>query len=178
MNTLLFLFGLFILPNVSFTLWGVSRGIKEALGIKQKYVLPVIILFIFVLSFFLNNRNKINLLNTWTGQMGFVYIYVYLPVLWLIQNGQNKVKEINMKRWILFLILSVFLIGCAKTKIVDDIDLVQVAAYDTEAEGKLKGTFAISAYKGGGKVKQKSIQHQARLVEKFLQEHPKNLLDL
>ncbi|MGE1027257.1 Ger(x)C family spore germination protein, partial [Bacillus sp. GMs2/2] len=55
-----------------------------------------------------------------------------------------------MKRWILFLILSVFLIGCAKTKIVDDIDLVQVAAYDTEAEGKLKGTFAISAYKGGG----------------------------
>ena len=65
-------------------------------------------------------------------------------------NGQNKVKEINMKRWILFLILSVFLIGCAKTKIVDDIDLVQVAAYDTEAEGKLKGTFAISAYKGGG----------------------------
>ena len=80
-------------------------------------------------------------------------------------NGQNKVKEINMKRWILFLILSVFLIGCAKTKIVDDIDLVQVAAYDTEAEGKLKGTFAISAYKGGGKVKQKSIQHQARLVE-------------
>ncbi len=26
----------FILPNVSFTLWGVSRGIKEALGIKQK----------------------------------------------------------------------------------------------------------------------------------------------
>ena len=52
-----------------------------------------------------------------------------------------------MKRWILFLIVSVFLIGCAKTKIVDDIDLVQVAAYDTEAEGKLKGTFAISAYK-------------------------------
>ncbi|MCU0096121.1 hypothetical protein N7917_18030 [Bacillus sp. OR9] len=56
-----------------------------------------------------------------------------------------------MKRWILFLIVSVFLIGCAKTKIVDDIDLVQVAAYDTEAEGKLKGTFAISAYKGGGR---------------------------
>ena len=55
-----------------------------------------------------------------------------------------------MKRWILFLIVSVFLIGCAKTKIVDDIDLVQVAAYDTEAKGKLKGTFAISAYKGGG----------------------------
>ena len=81
-----------------------------------------------------------------------------------------------MKRWILFLIVSVFLIGCAKTKIVDDIDLVQVAAYDTEAEGKLKGTFAISAYKGG-KVKRKSIQHQARLVEKFLQEHLKNLLD-
>ena len=93
-------------------------------------------------------------------------------------NGQNKVKEINMKRWILFLILSVFLIGCAKTKIVDDIDLVQVAAYDTEAEGKLKGTFAISAYKGGGEGETKSIQHQARLVEKFLQEHPKNLLDL
>ena len=45
-----------------------------------------------------------------------------------------------MKRWILFLIVSVFLIGCAKTKIVDDIDLVQVAAYDTEAKGKLKGT--------------------------------------
>ncbi|CDN36609.1 unnamed protein product [Bacillus thuringiensis DB27] len=83
----------FILPNVSFTLWGVSRGIKEALGIKQKYVLPVIILFIFVLSFFLNNRNKINLLNTWTGQMGFVYIYVYLPVLWLIQTAKIKLRR-------------------------------------------------------------------------------------
>ncbi|MGR5983253.1 hypothetical protein ACT7CN_19980 [Bacillus cereus] len=39
-----------------------------------------------------------------------------------------------MKRWLLFIIVSVFLIGCAKTKIVDDIDLVQVAAYDTEAK--------------------------------------------
>lgn len=93
-------------------------------------------------------------------------------------NRQNKVKEINMKRWILFLILSVFLIGCAKTKIVDDIDLVQVAAYDTEAEGKLKGTLRLQLIKEAGKVKRKSIQHQARLVEKFLQEHPKNLLDL
>ncbi|MDF2017852.1 MULTISPECIES: GerAB/ArcD/ProY family transporter, partial [unclassified Bacillus (in: firmicutes)] len=83
----------FILPNVSFTLWGVSRGIKEALGIKQKYVLPVIIVFIFVLSFFLNNRNKINLLNTWTGQIGFIYIYVYLPVLWLIQTAKIKLRR-------------------------------------------------------------------------------------
>ncbi|MDM5194616.1 Ger(x)C family spore germination protein [Bacillus hominis] len=55
-----------------------------------------------------------------------------------------------MKQWVFFLILSVLLIGCAKTKIVDDIDLIQVASYDLEAEDKLRGTFAISAYKSSG----------------------------
>ncbi|PGZ09474.1 spore gernimation protein XA [Bacillus cereus] len=60
-----------------------------------------------------------------------------------------------MKQWVFFLIFSVLLTGCAKTKIVDDIDLVQVASYDLEAEDKIRGTFAISAYtsSGGGQTK-------------------------
>ncbi|MEC3317168.1 spore gernimation protein GerB, partial [Bacillus thuringiensis] len=78
---------------VSFTLSGLRSAIKQALGIKQKYDLPVIILYKFDLSIFLNNRNKINLLNTWTGQMGFIYIYVYLPVLWLIQTAKIKLRR-------------------------------------------------------------------------------------
>ena len=55
-----------------------------------------------------------------------------------------------MKQWLFFLILSVLLAGCAKTKIVDDIGLVQVVAYDIEDENKLQGTFAVSAYKDSG----------------------------
>ncbi|MEW9183469.1 Ger(x)C family spore germination protein [Bacillus mycoides] len=55
-----------------------------------------------------------------------------------------------MKKWLFFLILSVLLAGCAKTKIVDDIGLVQVVAYDVEDENKLQGTFAVSAYKDSG----------------------------
>lgn len=60
-----------------------------------------------------------------------------------------------MKQWVFFLVLSVLLTGCAKTKIVDDIDLIHVASYDLEAEDKIKGTFAISAYtnNGGGQTK-------------------------
>lgn len=60
-----------------------------------------------------------------------------------------------MKQWVFFLIFSVLLTGCAKTKIVDDIDLIQVASYDLEAEDKIRGTFAISAYtsSGGGQTK-------------------------
>jgi spore germination protein (amino acid permease) len=83
----------FILPNLSITLWGVSRGIKETLGIKQKYVLPILILFIFILTFFVNSRNKINLLNTWVGRAGFIYIYMYLPVLWIIQTIRIKLRR-------------------------------------------------------------------------------------
>ncbi|EJQ39831.1 GerAB/ArcD/ProY family transporter [Bacillus sp. SIMBA_074] len=83
----------FILPNISMTLWGVSRGIKETLRIKQKYVLPFLILFIFILTFFLNNRNQINVLNTWVGQAGFIYIYMYLPILWIIQTIQIKLRR-------------------------------------------------------------------------------------
>ncbi|CAM3774862.1 Ger(x)C family spore germination protein [Mesobacillus zeae] len=50
-----------------------------------------------------------------------------------------------MKRWMVWLIIGVLLTGCDQTKVVDDIDLVQVAAYDLE-EDNLKGTFAISTY--------------------------------
>lgn len=82
-----------ILPNISITLWGVSRGIKETLKIKQKYILPFLILFIFVLTFFLNNRNKLNLLNTWVGQAGFIYIYMFLPILWIIQTIRIKLRR-------------------------------------------------------------------------------------
>lgn len=64
-------------------------------------------------------------------------------------------KQIKMKQWVFFLIFSVLLTGCAKTKIVDDIDLIQVASYDLEAEDNIRGTFAISAYtsSGGGQTK-------------------------
>ena len=104
---------------------GSKSWYKRGTGNKAKICFasyhPVHLCFII----FLNNRNKINLLNTWTGQIGFVYICIPTYIM-ANSNRQNKVKEINMKRWILFLIVSVFLIGCAKTKIVDDIDLVQV----------------------------------------------------
>jgi hypothetical protein len=83
----------FILPNISITLWGVSRGIKETLMIKQKYVLPFLILFIFILTFFLNNRNKLNLLNGWVGRAGFMYTYIYLPILWIIQTIRIKLRR-------------------------------------------------------------------------------------
>ncbi|AQY39120.1 Ger(x)C family spore germination protein [Bacillus thuringiensis] len=55
-----------------------------------------------------------------------------------------------MKYWLLFLILIVLLTGCSKTKILDDIDLIQVASFDLEAEDKIRGTFAISAYTSSG----------------------------
>ncbi|AQY39119.1 GerAB/ArcD/ProY family transporter [Bacillus thuringiensis] len=82
-----------ILPNITITLWGVSRGIKETLRVRQKYILPFLILFIFILTFILDNRNKINLLNYWVGQTGFIYIYMYLPILWIIQTILIRIRR-------------------------------------------------------------------------------------
>ena len=83
----------FILPNIAMTLWGVSRGLKETLRIKQKYILPFLLLFVFILTFFLNNRNKLNVLNAWVGQAGFIYMYMYLPILWIIQTIRIKLRR-------------------------------------------------------------------------------------
>ena len=72
---------------------GSKSWYKRGTGNKAKICFasyhPIHLCFII----FLNNRNKINLLNTWTGQMGFVYIYVYLPVLWLIQTAKIKLRR-------------------------------------------------------------------------------------
>ncbi|CAM3774917.1 GerAB/ArcD/ProY family transporter [Mesobacillus zeae] len=82
-----------ILPNVVLTLWGVSRGMRETFGMKQKYILPILILFIFILTILLDDRNKVNLISTWVGKSGFIIVYIYLPVLWLIQSLQIKFRR-------------------------------------------------------------------------------------
>ncbi|MBO9130978.1 Ger(x)C family spore germination protein [Bacillus sp. 165] len=57
-----------------------------------------------------------------------------------------------MKRKLLVLIWIVILAGCGQTRIVDDVNLVQVAAFDAASDKKFTGKFIVATYKQNGDI--------------------------
>lgn len=82
-----------ILPNIVVTLWASTRGAKELFKAKQKYVLIVAVAIAFITTLFFRDRAEIKQLNTLVPMTGFCFLYMYMPVLWLIQFIKSKVRK-------------------------------------------------------------------------------------
>ncbi len=84
---------LVVLPNVCLSLWGASRLLKKIYNVKQKYMLWAIALFVLIISGLLTNRKEINVLNEIYSQVGFYFLYLYIPFLFIATLILYKVRN-------------------------------------------------------------------------------------
>lgn len=82
-----------LLPNVVYTLWASSRGVKRLFNIKQRNVVRVLMVMVFVGALFLPDHRSITMYGKIISQFAFYFLYGYIPILWLIQLVGSKVRK-------------------------------------------------------------------------------------
>ncbi|WP_085505295.1 GerAB/ArcD/ProY family transporter [Thalassobacillus devorans] len=83
-----------VLPNICLGLWAASRIPKRMFNIKQKYILILYMVIVFIATIRIDDRNLIDGLNTFTNQIGF-YFLMYIPVLFVLTWIMKKVRIAN-----------------------------------------------------------------------------------
>jgi spore germination protein AB len=86
---------LMILPNICLLFWASSRGIKLIFNVNQRKALYYLLLFVLSLSFFLKGRERMEILNTWVSNFGFVLSFIYIPLLFVLYLIISKIKGRN-----------------------------------------------------------------------------------
>lgn len=84
---------LIILPNICIALWGSSMILKKSFKLRQRKGVIILAILCLIGILFFDTRAKINLLNDWTGKIGFAVTYVYVPFLFLATMITKKVKS-------------------------------------------------------------------------------------
>ncbi|QDI92291.1 hypothetical protein EPH95_14755 [Salicibibacter halophilus] len=74
-----------LVPNLALGLWAASRAAKQTVKISQRRSLQGITVLIITAAFFFVTRWEIESLSSFTGNVGFYTVFVYLPLLYLIE---------------------------------------------------------------------------------------------
>lgn len=82
-----------ILPNICISLWIASRLLKKVFNIRQKKGVLIIALLQLIIINFIRTRKGIDLLNTYTGDIGLIFISIYIPLLYIWIKIVKKVKN-------------------------------------------------------------------------------------
>ncbi|MGP4040754.1 GerAB/ArcD/ProY family transporter [Gracilibacillus sp. D59] len=75
---------LVILPTVCIPIWCCTRILKKITKIKPRKSLYTIMLFIFFCSILIDDRLKVDALRNFASEIGFYFIYSYIPLLFII----------------------------------------------------------------------------------------------
>ena len=85
---------LVILPTVCIPIWCCTRILKKITKIKPRKSLYPIMLFILLCSIFIDDRLKVDALRKFTSEVGFHFIYSYIPLLFIIYSlRKSKFKS-------------------------------------------------------------------------------------
>lgn len=84
---------LVIIPAVIQYLWSASRLAKDVFKVKQKYPLLLFMMILVVISHFIDDVHKFEMLGNWNGKFAFYLSYVYIPILSLGYTLMRKVKR-------------------------------------------------------------------------------------
>ena len=84
---------LMILPNICLLVWAAAEGIGKVVNIKQKKVLLIILLIVYILTIFMSGRERIDMMNNVSAKLGLFLLFVYIPVLSAYSFVWNKLKE-------------------------------------------------------------------------------------
>lgn len=84
---------LVILPNVCMSMWISSRLIKRVFNLRQKRGVYLIALATLIIINFFDSREKVNMLNAFTINIGLVFTFIYIPLLFACILIAKKVKK-------------------------------------------------------------------------------------
>ncbi|MDE8564348.1 GerAB/ArcD/ProY family transporter [Anoxybacillus rupiensis] len=72
-----------IFPIICLAVWSVTRGLKQIISLKQRISLPIILLLLFISSFFFTKRAQIDQFSNLVSTVGFYVLMAYIPFLWI-----------------------------------------------------------------------------------------------
>ncbi|MFF2592534.1 GerAB/ArcD/ProY family transporter [Priestia megaterium] len=84
---------LVVLPHISQHLWTVCRGLKKLVNIKQRISLFICLFLFFLFSNVLESHKQIERLANLYSSVGFYFIYLYVPFLFLTINIKQKLTK-------------------------------------------------------------------------------------
>ena len=84
---------LVILPNLCITLWAGGRGIRRLTRLSQQNATIPLLILILIISSVFAKRESIDLLNMYTSRVGYYFVYVYVPLLFVVQYIKGKVRR-------------------------------------------------------------------------------------
>ncbi len=82
-----------VAPNIALAIWAATRACKEVFKVQQKKVLIPVLLILAVTTSLFVSRDEVNLLNEYYSYIGFGIVFVYIPLLFIIQQLTNKVRK-------------------------------------------------------------------------------------
>ncbi len=82
-----------ILPNIVLFLWASTRTLHNVAGISQKKIAAILLVIVFVACVIPAGRMVINQLSDIVGNFGLLFLFGYIPVLFLINFIRRKVTK-------------------------------------------------------------------------------------
>jgi len=82
-----------ILPNVVLFMWAATRLVHRTFGFQHKKVAVVLLGILFIACVMSMGREGVNILNDTAGRIGLVFLFIYIPVLFIINFIRRKVRK-------------------------------------------------------------------------------------
>lgn len=82
-----------ILPNLTLLSWSSTRIIHRVFHVSHKQTAMVILIIVFIASISFTGRQGVNLLNDSFSKIGAVFVFIYIPVLFVLHVIRKKVKK-------------------------------------------------------------------------------------
>lgn len=85
--------GLVILPNICLSFWCASRAMKRVYHVRMRTGIVLLSSVCLAITPFIKTMKQINTLNEWIAKIGFIYIFIYIPFIFLALFIVKKVKK-------------------------------------------------------------------------------------
>ncbi|SEN99123.1 spore germination protein (amino acid permease) [Paenibacillus sp. OV219] len=89
----IFMWLLVIIPTVSIPIWCCTRIMKRVATIKPRLSLPIVLATLGISILFFDERTQINALESFINDLGFYFIFAYIPLLFVISSFASKMKK-------------------------------------------------------------------------------------
>ncbi len=86
----IFMWLLVVIPAVCLPIWCCTRIMKRVTTLKPRLSLPFILATLFIAALMFNEHMKIEALQTFVSEIGFYFIYAYIPVIFIIYIIRKK----------------------------------------------------------------------------------------
>ncbi|RAP75786.1 GerAB/ArcD/ProY family transporter [Paenibacillus montanisoli] len=92
----IFMWLMIIIPTVCIPIWCCTRIMKRVAALKPRLSLPLVLAALFIVALSFKERTQIDALDKFINELGFYFIFAYIPLLFIIASVAFKLKS-NVK---------------------------------------------------------------------------------